>query len=67
MLVLSVAIKNGEIYLNDGETRIVIMGINGSKVKVGIDAPRDVTVERDAVYAERTGLPVNQPAENFNR
>jgi carbon storage regulator len=47
MLVLSR--KVGEALLLGKEIRLVILGINRGQVKIGIDAPKDVTVLREEV------------------
>ena len=48
MLVLSRK-KNESIVINDSIT-LVIVEIRGDKVRLGIDAPKDVTVHRKEVY-----------------
>ena len=57
MLVLSRK-KNESIVINDSIT-LVIVEIRGDKVRLGIDAPKDVSVHRkevyDAINSQRTG------------
>ena len=48
MLVLSRKL-NEVIYISD-DIKIVVIEIRGDKVRLGIDAPRDVTVHRKEVY-----------------
>lgn len=48
MLVLSRK-KNESIIINNDIT-IVVVEIRGDKVRLGIDAPREVTVHRQEVY-----------------
>ena len=48
MLVLSRK-KNESIVINNDIT-IVVVEIRGDKVRLGIDAPRDVSVHREEVY-----------------
>lgn len=48
MLVLSRK-KNESIIINDNIT-ITVVEIRGDKVRLGIDAPKDVTVHRQEVY-----------------
>ena len=48
MLVLSRK-KNESIVINN-EIRIVIVEIRGDKVRLGVEAPRDVPVHRQEVY-----------------
>ncbi len=48
MLVLSRK-KDEKIVIGD-EITIMVIEIRGDKVRLGIDAPRDVTVHRQEVY-----------------
>lgn len=48
MLVLSRK-KNESIVIN-GDITIVVVEIRGDKVKLGVEAPREVTVHRREVY-----------------
>lgn len=48
MLVLSRK-KNESIIINDHVT-VTVVEIRGDKVRLGIDAPKDVTVHRREVY-----------------
>lgn len=48
MLVLSRR-KNESIVLGD-DIRIMVLDIKGDKVRLGIDAPKDVSVHREEVY-----------------
>ncbi len=48
MLVLSRK-KDESIIIND-HIRITVVEIRGDKVRLGIDAPKDVTVHRREVY-----------------
>ncbi len=50
MLILSR--KSGESIVIDGRIRVKILRHDGDIVKVGIEAPADVPVHRDEVYAE---------------
>lgn len=50
MLVLSRK-KNESIRIRDDVT-ITVIDIRGDKVRLGIDAPRDVPVHRSEVYEE---------------
>jgi carbon storage regulator len=64
MLVLSRK-KNESIVINDSIS-VVVVEIRGDKVRLGIDAPKDVVVHRKEVYEaiqaesrEKTAEPVN--------
>ena len=48
MLVLSRK-KDESIIIND-HIRVTVVEIRGDKVRLGIDAPKDVTVHRKEVY-----------------
>ncbi len=48
MLVLSR--KKDESIVIDGNITITIVDVRGDKVRIGIDAPRDVTVHRQEVH-----------------
>jgi carbon storage regulator len=50
MLILSR--KAGDSVLIDGGVRIVVLGIEGSSVRLGIDAPTDVRVLRGEILKQ---------------
>ena len=59
MLVLSRK-KNESIVINDNIT-VVVVEIRGDKVRLGIEAPKEVPVHRREVYeAIRNGEPLPQ-------
>lgn len=49
MLVLSR--KKNEAIIIDDQIRITVIEIRGDKVRLGIEAPREVTIHRDEVWA----------------
>jgi carbon storage regulator len=66
MLVLSRK-KNESIIINDHIT-VTVVEIRGDKIRLGIDAPKDVTVHRREVYeaiqnqkARDAGAPAGAP------
>ena len=69
MLVLSRK-KNEKIIIGDNIT-IMVIEIRGDKVRLGIEAPREVTVHRQEVYEaiqreqdeHQTGISVDAPPE----
>ena len=51
MLVLSRKL-NEAIVVND-TVRVTVLGIKGDRVRLGIEAPRDVSVDRGEVHARK--------------
>ena len=51
MLVLSR--KKNESIVIDGKIRVHILGYRGGKIIVGVDAPKEVTVDREEVHLEK--------------
>jgi len=57
MLVLS-RMKNESIVIGNGTVTITIVDIRGDKVRIGVEAPRDVSVHRQEVFnAIKNGQP----------
>ncbi len=48
--MLMLARKVGEAIMIGDDVRVVIVSIEGSHIKVGVDAPRDIPVHREEVY-----------------
>lgn len=66
MLVLSR--KKGESIVVDDRIIITVIDIRGDKIRLGIEAPREVSVHRSEVYqaiAAKTELPT--PNENLSQ
>ncbi|MBT4473916.1 carbon storage regulator CsrA [Candidatus Peribacteria bacterium] len=63
MLVLSRK-KDEKIIIGDAIS-IMVIDIRGDKVRLGIDAPRDVTIHREEVYEaiQREGEPTSTSVE----
>lgn len=59
MLVLTRRIRETLIIGND--TKITVLGIHGNHVRIGIDAPVDVTVHREEVH-----LRLRQQSQNIH-
>ena len=55
MLVLSR--KPTEAIVINDETTVTVVGVNGNKVRLGIEAPKDVRVDRLEVHKRRTDEP----------
>lgn len=61
MLVLSRK-KNETIVIND-VIRITVVEIRGDKVRLGIEAPRNIEVHREEVYEQIHGKVNEEPGE----
>jgi carbon storage regulator len=48
MLILSR--REGETIVIDGKIRVTVMEVRGDQVRIGIDAPRSVSVHRQEVF-----------------
>lgn len=51
MLVLSR--KVGEVIVVGSNIRITVVAVKGEKVRIGISAPKDVTVDRQEIHDKR--------------
>ena len=59
MLILTRRIGE-RIHIGD-DVEVVVLGIKGSQVRIGIDAPKDVAVHREEIY-ERIQKKKDSPA-----
>ena len=64
MLVLTR--KVNEAIVIAGKIRVVVAGVQGQKVRLGIGAPRDVTVDREEIHL-RISSPPRGPPEVFTQ
>jgi len=48
MLILSR--KVGESLIISDDMRVTVLGINGSHIRIGVSAPREVAVHREEIY-----------------
>lgn len=53
MLILS-RNKGQSIFINGQEIKIHFLDVRGNQVRVGIEAPRDVKVDREEIYNLKT-------------
>jgi carbon storage regulator len=49
MLILTRRV--GETITIGSEIKVTVLGVSGAQVRVGIDAPKDVAVHREEIYA----------------
>jgi len=59
MLILTRRI--GETLVIGDNTKLTILGVRGHQVRIGIDAPKDVSVHREEIYQR-----ILQEKELFN-
>jgi carbon storage regulator len=59
MLVLTRRL--GETIVIDGAVRVTVVSIRGDKVRLGVDAPEDVRVDREEVHHRRLENPLDRP------
>ncbi len=58
MLVLTRSVGE-RLIINNGEIKLSILEVKGNQVRIGIDAPRNVSVHREEIFAR-----INADAED---
>ena len=53
MLILTRRV--GEALMIWDQTKIVVLGVKGSQIRLGINAPKDVMVHREEIYEKIQG------------
>jgi len=51
MLVLTR--RAGEVIIIGDDIKITVMSINGQQARIGIDAPKEVSVDREEIYKRK--------------
>jgi carbon storage regulator len=64
MLILTRRISE-TLMIND-DIKITVLGIKGNQVRIGIDAPADVSVHREEIYARIQREKLAQQTGNYN-
>ncbi len=64
MLVLSR--KADQAIIIAGKVRVVVVGVRGDSVRLGVQAPRDITVDREEIHIRREEL-TRGPPEVFTQ
>lgn len=64
MLVLSRRL--GETLIIGDDIKITVLGISGNQVRLGIAAPKDVSVHREEVYQRIQNEQGQPPSQNHN-
>ena len=42
--------KIGEALVIDKDVTVTVMGIKGTQIRIGVDAPRDIKVNREEIH-----------------
>ncbi|RMD70385.1 MAG: carbon storage regulator [Gammaproteobacteria bacterium] len=65
MLILTRRV--GESLMIGDDVSVTVLGVKGNQVRIGVDAPRHVSVHREEIYQririEKGGLPPNGDGE----
>jgi carbon storage regulator len=48
--VLVLTRRLGEKLIIGGNVTVTILGVKGNQIRIGIDAPRDITVNREEIH-----------------
>lgn len=49
MLILTRRIGETLVSRGDGEVKFTVLGVKGNQVRIGVDAPREISVNREEI------------------
>jgi carbon storage regulator len=55
--------RAGEAIVINDEIKITVLGFGGSQIRLGVEAPRDVSVHREEIYQRIQGEKQEQQQE----
>src|SRR5579871_3367101 len=53
--------KVDEAIVIGGKVRVVVAAVHGEAVRLGVEAPRDITVDREEIHVRKQGLTRGPP------
>jgi carbon storage regulator len=65
MLILTRRI--GEVLIVGDEVKITVLGVRGHQVRIGVDAPKHISVHRKEIYdqvSQKDNPPADKPKED---
>ena len=42
--------KSGEAIIINGDVKVTVLSIEGNKISIGIDAPKEISVHREEIH-----------------